>query len=138
MYMNLTRYIDLTHALKDNQHNIKCRCKHFSFIINKNKILSVGINNPKKTHPKNLKYKYKGRYNNDISEFVGVHSELSAILKYGFEDCTNHILINTRVNAAGKIANSKPCAGCQNLIKQLNFKKVYYTTDEQDFKQLII
>ncbi len=136
--MNLNRYIDLTLALKDNCHNFKCRCKHFSFIVNKNKILSIGINNPRKTHPRNLKYKYTGRYNNNISEFVGIHSELSAILKYGFEDCTNHILINTRVNAAGDIANSKPCSGCQNLLSQLNFKKVYYTNDKGQFDQLVI
>ena len=136
--MNLDRYIDLTIALKDNCHNFKCRCKHFSFIIKKNKILSIGTNNPRKTHPRNLKYKYTSRENNDISEFVGVHSELSAVLKFGFEDCTNFILVNTRVNAAGKIANSKPCKGCQNLIFQLNFKKVYYTNDSGDFEQLVV
>ena len=136
--MNLDRYIDITLALKDTCHNRECRCKHFSFIVNKNKILSIGINNPRKTHPKNIRYKYKGRYNNDISMFVGIHSELSAIIKYGFEDCTNHILINTRVNAAGEIANSKPCVGCQNLLAQLNFKKVFYTTDSGNFNQLII
>jgi deoxycytidylate deaminase len=136
--MNFDRYVELTHALKDNCHNFKCRCKHFSFIVKKNKILSIGINNPKKTHPRNIRYKYTGRFNNDISTYVGVHSELSAVLKYGLEDCTGHILINTRVNAAGEIANSKPCNGCQNLIYQLNFKKVYYTNDAGSFEQLVI
>lgn len=136
--MNFARYIEITHALKNNSHKIKCRCKHFSFIVNKNKILSIGINNPKKTHPRNLQYKYTGRYNNDISGYIGVHSELSAIIKYGFDDCTNHILINTRVNAAGEIANSRPCAGCQNLIKQLNFKRVFYTTNSGQFAELIV
>lgn len=133
--MNLNRFVDLTFALK-KMHNNKCRCKHFSFIANKNKILSVGINNPKKTHPRNLQYKYKGRYNNDISNYVGIHSEMSAIIRYGFEDCTNHILVNTRLNAANEIANSRPCAGCQNLLKQLNFKRVYYTTDKGNFEEL--
>jgi len=134
--MNLDKYIDLTLSLKDFSHSFKCRCKHYSFITKKNKLLSIGINNPKKTHPKNLKFKYVGRYNNNISEYIGVHSELSAVLKYGVDDLTNHVLINTRVNVAGKIANSKPCLGCQQLIKQLNFKKVYYTTDSGDFAQL--
>lgn len=136
--MKLDKYIDLTLVLKDTCHNFKCRCKHFSFIVKKNKILSIGINNPKKTHPRNLKYNYTGRYNNNISEVVGVHSELSAMVKYGFEDCTNCVLINTRVNAAGKIANSKPCKGCQSLISQFNFKRIYYTTDNGDFDRLII
>jgi len=134
--MKLSRYIDLTYDIKDSSHPVKCRCRHYSYIVYKNKLLSIGFNNPRKTHPRNLRYKYKGRENNDISEFVGVHSELSAILRYGFEDCTNHVLINTRLNVAEEISNSKPCSGCQNLIKQLNFKKVYYTTDTGKFETL--
>ena len=133
--MNLKRIIDLTFSLQDS-NKTKCRCRHFSFILNKNKILSVGINNPKKTHPRNIKYKYTGRYNNDISVYVGIHSEMSAIIRYGFEDCTNHILVNTRLNVANSISNSRPCSGCQNLLKQLNFKRVYYTNNNGSFEML--
>jgi cytidine deaminase len=61
---------------------------------------------------------------------------MSAVIKYGFEDCTNHILVNTRLNAANNISNSKPCGGCQNLLKQLNFKRVYYTNNTGTFEML--
>ena len=27
---------------------------------------------------------------------------------------------------------AKPCAGCNNIIDEYNFKAVYYTTDEHD------
>jgi len=134
--MKLNKYINLTYAIKDDKRPVKCRCKHYSFIVYKNKLLSIGFNNPLKTHPLNLRYKYKGRENNNIGEYIGVHSELSAILKYGFTDCTNHILVNTRLTIANNIANSKPCGGCQNLLKQLNFKKVYYTNNSGKFELL--
>jgi deoxycytidylate deaminase len=133
--MNFAKLIKLTYDLNNTQ-NLYHRCKHFSFILYKNKVVSIGINNPRKTHPKNLKNKYKNRTNEDISCCVGIHSELSAVIKYGYEDCSNHILVNTRVNALGELSNSRPCCGCQNLIKQLKFKKVYYTNKQGQFETL--
>jgi len=135
--MNFNKIVELTHVLKDI-HNTNIRCKHFTFILHKNKILSIGINNPKKTHPKNLKSKYKDRHNKDISEYVGIHSELSAILKYRVESYHKYTLINTRIGVNGKLANSHPCAGCTCMLSQLNFRRIYYTTSQGEFKELTL
>lgn len=111
------------------------KSRHFSFLIYKNKIVSIGTNNTRKTHPYNLKNKYQSRENTDISNLVGTHSELSAVIRYGWENLDNHILINTRINLLGRLANSKPCSGCQNLVSQLRIKEVFYTKDDGTFIQ---
>jgi deoxycytidylate deaminase len=112
------------------------RCKHFSFIFNKNRLLSIGFNNPTKTHPKNLKIRFFNRQGIDISTAVGIHSELSAVIKLGEEDCTRYTIVNTRINRNNKIDFSKPCEGCSSLLKQLNFKKIFYSTNHNDFLRL--
>jgi len=105
------------------------RCKHFSFIFYKNRLLTIGINNPNKTHPKNKKIGFFNRKGEDISDTIGVHSELSAILKLGEEDCSKLTLVNTRINRNFKLDLSKPCNGCTSLLTQLNFKKIYFSTN---------
>ena len=113
------------------------RCKHFSFIFNKNRLISIGFNNPNKTHPKNLKIGFFNRRGEDISHTIGVHSELSAILKLGEEDCSKYTLVNTRINRNLKLDFSKLCNGCCSLLSQLNFKKIFYSTSNNyQFLQL--
>lgn len=129
--MNFDKIVDISYALLDKHCEEKSR--HFSFIVYKNKIVSIGFNNTKKTHPYNLKNRYRSKEQNDISGLVGTHSELSAVIKYGWEDLNDHVLINTRIDLKGRLANSKPCSGCQNLIKQLQFKHVFYTDTEGKF-----
>jgi len=112
------------------------RCRHFSFIMNKKKILSIGTNNMK-THPKNLKFNFVNKYNDPINDLVGTHSELNALIKLGLEDCTGLVLVNTRVNRNGTIDFSKPCRGCLDMLQRLNFKKVFFTNKKGEFEQLV-
>jgi len=128
------RCTEISHALLKKHGDY--RCKHFSFIFDKNRLISIGFNNPNKTHPKNLQIGFFNRRGEDISHTVGVHSELSAILKLGEEDCTGLTLVNTRINRNNQLDFSKPCKGCNSLIRQLNFKKVYFSVDNKSFSQL--
>lgn len=112
------------------------RCKHFSFIFLKNRLISIGINNPYKTHPRNLEIGFYSRSGEDISTTVGVHSELSAILKLGEQDCSKFTLVNTRINRNNQIDLSKPCKSCYSLVKQLNFKRIFYSTNDNNFIKL--
>jgi len=61
-----------------------------------------------------------------MSDQIGVHSEMDAIIKLGNTDCSGLILINTRINRNNKFDMSKPCPGCLNMIRSLNFRKIYY------------
>ena len=114
--------------------NFTARTFHATFIVKKNKIQKIGINN-KKTHPRNLKYRYYGRDGEDIRGDVGIHSELSAILKYGREDCSDCTFINVRIDKNGNPTMSCPCKGCEDVLKQVGYKKVYFTNIKGEFEQ---
>lgn len=132
--MNFNKIIEVSYALI-NKHNADLRCRHFSFILDKSKIISIGLNSLK-THPKNLKYNYVNKLNENISDIVGTHSELSAVIKLGEEDCSGLTLVNTRINRNEELDFSSPCSGCLDMIKQLNFKNVYFSNAQGKFDKL--
>ena len=129
--MNYKRIIELSYALAGRRRHYQ-RCRHFSFIFNKNKLLSVGLNNPK-THPINLKYNYIDRENNKISEIVSTHSEVSAVIKLGAKYCDGLVIVNTRINRRNEIDYSFPCNGCMEMLKKLRFSKIIYTDRCKNF-----
>jgi deoxycytidylate deaminase len=131
--MNFDKIIEVTYALI-NKHNADLRCRHFSFILDRNRIISIGMNSTK-THPMNLKYNYINKNKEKISDIVGTHSELNAVIKLGIEDCSKLTLVNTRINRNNLLDHSAPCNGCSDMIKQLNFKNVYHTDSQADFVQ---
>lgn len=132
--MKLNKIIEMSYALA-GRHKHRQRCKHFSFIFDKNKLLSVGVNSPK-THPLNLKYNYLNKQKDKISHIVGTHSEMSAVIKLGFEYCEGLTIINTRINRRNEIDNSHPCNGCMELLKELKFLKILYTAKDKKFHQI--
>ena len=126
------KYIDFSKALMPEF--FETRTFHTTFIVRKNKIQKIGINSYK-THPANLRYKYFGKDDVDIRSMVGVHSELSAILKYGKEDCSDCVFVNVRIDKKGNPTMSRPCKGCQDLLKQVGFKKMFYSNASGQFEE---
>ncbi len=118
------------------KHKYSPRCKHFSFIFQKNKLLSIGTNSPK-THPLNLKYNYINKQNHNISDIVGTHSEMNAVIKLGsIKSCEGLIIVNTRINKNKELDYSHPCNGCMNMLLDFKFEKIYYTTKDKKFKMI--
>src|SRR5574343_480900 len=92
--------------------------KHFSFVVDKNRILSFGVNNGFKTHPMAKYFGYR---------YSCIHSELEAILNFEGKNIENYSLLNIRIGKDKfSIRNSKPCDNCQKLIKDFNIKRVYF------------
>lgn len=115
--MKFARYLEISKSLLDK---VDLRQKHFSFIIRKSKILSIGWNSGQ-PHPKAFELKYK---------YGCVHSELSAILKGRANDYCGCEMLNIRVNIFDEIGHSKPCNTCQNVLKMFGFSKCWYSTPE--------
>lgn len=117
--MQYQRLLEIAKALqpsyKDQRHF------HVTFILKNNKIMSIGVNNERKTHTRNLYYKYAN------AALKGTHAELSAIIKLGEENCSGYTFLNIRIDKNGLVKNSKPCSGCQNLLRQVGYKTVYYS-----------
>jgi deoxycytidylate deaminase len=103
--------------------------KHFSFILRKNNIISVGWNKPFKTHPQANKYGYK---------FNAIHAELAAILKFDkpVSQLRYHTMVNVRLDKQGKIKLSRPCETCQRVLSSFVVGEVWYSTNEEIFKCL--
>lgn len=129
---NGKRYIEIARALRPD-HQCR-RTFHATFIIKKGKIQKIGINSLK-THTRNLQYDYTGKDEVDIRTFVGIHSELSAIIKFGKEHCTDCTFVNVRINMQGEPAMAAPCRGCQSVLQQVGYKRVYFTNNLGEFEQ---
>lgn len=130
--MNLIKLVELSRALKPVSFNM--RTFHTSFILNKNRVVAIGINQ-RKTNPANLfnpKYNREGK---NISSEKFTCSEYGAFqkLKRTNIDAKKCILVNIRIDRNDRLANSCPCQSCQSLLSWLRFKKVIYSTDNGEF-----
>jgi hypothetical protein len=132
--VNFKKIIELSYALLPTHGDYRCR--HASFIIYKDKIMSIGINNPNKTHPKNLKFGYRNKRNEPINEIIGIHSELAAVIKFGRQTLQDLDMVNTRIDRNNMLALAKPCVGCQDMLKQLGINRIFFSNNQSRFEQL--
>jgi len=103
--------------------------KHVSFVIDRRSIISVGWNQPFKTHPMANKFGYR---------FNAIHSELHAILKFArpVAELYKYKFVNIRIDKFGKLKLSKPCKICQTLLYSFGVKEVEYTNCKGEFECL--
>lgn len=117
----------------------KIRCRHFSFIIHKKKIIAIGTNKAK-THPTNLlNRKVSVRTGEDFSDQKHTCSEFNAITKLkrltniDTRRCT---LVNLRYDRNRKLALASPCMSCRSLLNYFQFKNVIFTDNDGNFRTL--
>ena len=114
----INRTVDIAKAMCPL--NIEHRCSHIAFLIKNSKIVHIGTNSCR-THPETLKYDYKDH------QLVGIHAELAVCMKSGKENLKNYKMVVLRIDRTGKLNNSKPCCGCQSVIKQFSLDEVWYS-----------
>ena len=113
----LNKAVQIAHSLcPTNKQN---KNSHIAFLVRSNVIEKIGLNK-RRTHPEITKHPYHEGY-------VGIHAELDCILKLDKEDLSDYNMIVLRIDGKGKLNMSKPCAGCQSLLKQFNVKNVWYS-----------
>src|ERR1035437_1391109 len=94
------------------------RNKHFSFLVKKNNIVSIGWNTNKKTHPICLRLSFP---------YGQIHSEIACTClnfrrkDIALSDCE---LYNVRVNVFGEIGQSHPCEICEKALKNMGIKRI--------------
>lgn len=103
--------------------------KHFSFLVKKNKIISIGWNRKNKTHPLTVKYGHPYRT---------IHSEVAVIQNFphSLTTLSNYSLINIRISREDNVTISKPCIYCQRLIRDFGIRNVFYTNEYGEFVNL--
>ncbi len=127
------RSVEIAGAMKSSA--LTGRCFHITVVFDKNKIISIGANSYCKTHPKAAIFQKEEIV--DRNRYVpGIHSELSAILKLG-EDCSKFTFFNVRIDNNNQINNSRPCSGCTKLLKQVGFKRFYYSISGNSIREFM-
>lgn len=101
------------------------RCFHAAAIFKKRKIITIGFNK-KQSHPNNLNYNYLPN--------AGICAEMRTCLKGGREDYSGFSIAVLRIDRNNKLNYSKPCRGCSELIKKLNFKNIYHTNHNGEWE----
>ena len=99
---------------------------HYSFLVQNNKILSIGVNNREELPP--LHYGYHTRVNHSAPK---MHSEPVA-WKRGrglLNKMKNWEMINIRLNRQYKLMPSAPCENCFTLLKSLGCTQFHYSTE---------
>lgn len=100
---------------------------HFSFILRRNTILSIGYNNMFKTDPGAKAAGY---------EYGFMHSEFDAIGNFPLQpkEFTKCRLVNIRMDRFGKVLLAKPCKVCGPMLIGLKFREVWYS-NEYEFER---
>jgi deoxycytidylate deaminase len=123
--MNFNRLVQLARNLIIYD-GIDLRCRHFAFILKRNKIIAIGKNS-KKSHPINQKYGY--------FEGTGLHAEACAVIRSGDINHSRHTMVTFRIDRNNKLAMGKPCDHCQKLLKDVCFKEIYYSDEQGQFQK---
>lgn len=104
--------------------NLSGRCRHVSYLLIRNKIVSIGTNSYIKTSP--LSHKFGAR-----DGFI--HSELSAIVNASRSiDLSKTTMYNVRIGLKGDIKLSCPCSSCRKVLSAFNIRRCYFTTDDHN------
>lgn len=120
MALNLTDLVKLAKLFPPTSRT------HYSIITHRNKIVSVGQENRKKTHPRAKKLGYK---------YPTIHSELAAFMELDKTLAKDCVLINLRITPTGQVGMAKPCKYCHGWVTEV-FKEVWYTNQDGIFVKL--
>ncbi len=131
------QFIFFSKALQTNLHNYDLnRTFHVTFALYKKKCVSIGWNSIK-THPNIKKLNYRSNDGEDLRSIARMHSELNCILKLqnkmDLENLNDIVFVNIRLDKMGNVKYAKPCNGCTHLLKQVGYKKIYYSGDCGNF-----
>ena len=123
--------IQFSKALQPDFHNYELnRTFHVTFALYKQKCVSVGWNSIK-THPNIKKLNYRSEDGEDLRDVARMHSELNCVLKLqnkmDIDDFNDMVFVNIRLDKSGEVKYAKPCNGCTHLLKQVGYKKIFYS-----------
>lgn len=100
--------------------------RHYTFLVRRNKVITIGQNSKTSTHPLALYYNY---------EYFYIHSELDVIRKLPkLSDLPKLKVFNVRVNRVGETHLARPCKYCRNMLSLLGVKEVIYSIQNHKFK----
>lgn len=126
----IKHYVEIARALKPSKQS--GHFFHVTFVTKKSKVLAIGINNYRRNLDAKKWGEYKPLKNDQTSNYYpAIHSEISALIKLGREDCSDLDFFNIRIGNTNDIMISKPCLNCQRVLRQVGYKNVYYFNENK-------
>jgi len=107
----------------------QARMKHGAIIVKGGRVIGTGFN--------------KNRNNplvvseNHIKSHCSEHAEVNAIKDASY-NVRNAILYVARVSKNGMDRNSKPCSQCFDIISKLGIKKIIYTVENNEYRNMVV
>lgn len=120
MTTRYTRFVKAGLELAQAAHRDRdCYYQLCALVVKRNRVISVGYNNPK-THPlANTKMKQ-------------LHAEMDAIIGCTKAELDGAEIVVVRARRDGKVGMAKPCRACDDFIRRVGLRRVYYTVDGSD------
>lgn len=119
--INHRYYRLLIKAIEEHPFKKEMGFLHSSLIVRGGSVLAIGVNMPNQNG-------FIRSYSN--FETNQVHSEFHCVNQIRRKiDLNGCAMYNCRITRSNKVAISKPCPACSQMIINYGFKKVVYTTD---------
>ena len=106
----------------------KYRTFHFSFAWKKNRLISIGINNPFNVSSKAFKFAQIFGTKKQL-KYPYLHAEIDMISRmWGKTRVDGNIkVVVLRLNKNGKLKNSKPCKSCSSILEELSVDDIWWS-----------
>lgn len=96
---------------------------HYSFLVDKNKPIAVGVNDVTCAGVRINKCYY-------FYPLGGVHAEANCLKN--FRGSYSRLkMVNIRLNKRGELRYSRPCELCYHILKEQGIKRLYYSTESK-------
>lgn len=95
--------------------------KHGAVLVNGSRVINTGFNSFQYTS-----FGDRFRYHDG---YATRHAEISAILGVDRRHTQDGVLYVVRISKSFKYRNSQPCLMCQNVLKFVGIKKVFFSTN---------
>jgi len=102
---------------------------HGAVLVRHGAVLSASCN-------KNKSCSFGERFRERNIGIATLHAELGAILNMGRESTENSDVYVVRANALGEFRNSCPCPMCQEAMKFVGVKRVFYSSGNNKFEMM--
>lgn len=106
-----------------------------AFALKGNRILAMGCNNYHVQHPRKKFGKYLAAKDRNFEYQPGLHAEIKCIKALGLfrEDYHKIEIFVVRIGNEDDmpVRYSEPCMNCKRVLRQFNFKRIEFTTDNQ-------
>ena len=107
-----------------------------SIVVIRNEIISIGTCQYK-THPFQDKYKHHAEARYWHAETNAIFNALKKIDPIDLQKASLYVARVKNKNNEQVWGLAKPCSGCMHAIAQFGLKKVYYTTDSDEYQELL-